>query len=101
MTDEVTESKRIAASASKKEKVLYEQSKSQLTRLQQSKDSVSELRESFDNMMEEMERKLSAALKENDSLRGQLAQQSEINDDLEMQLISAQEEIDVSAICTD
>ncbi len=101
LTDEVTESKRIAAFASKKEKVLHEQSKSQLTRLQQSKDNVSALGESFDKKREEMERKLPAALKENESLKCQLAQQSEINDDLEMQLIDAKEEIDVSAICTD
>ena len=60
-----------------------------MTRLQQSKDSVSEVRESFDNIMEEMERKLSAALKENESLKCQLAHQSDINDDLEMQLIEA------------
>ena len=68
-------------------------------RLQQSQESVSALRESFDMKRVEMETKLSAPLKENESLKCQLAQQSDINDDSEMQLIKAREEIDVSSIC--
>lgn len=74
MTDEVTQSKIVAASASKNEKALQELARARLTRLHQTQESVDALRESLDTMREEMTTRLDAALKENESLKCKLAQ---------------------------
>ena len=96
MSDEVAESLSCAAKARKREMETSEISEARLAKLKKSNDDITQLRESIDTTREDMESKLNAALLEIECLRTQVTEQSDVIDGLEMKLIEAREEIDVS-----